>query len=312
MRPAFSVIFLTSLIGAAQGLFLALFLADAPSAPRLVESEAARFAVAGAALSVLLALGGLLASFFHLGRPERAWRSAAKWRTSWLAREVIALPLFTAAVAGWGAARYAGSPYAELVGTFAVAACLALFVCTGMIYACIKFLQEWASPLTLANFFLIGTASGFTIAAPLAAWLAPALTAFFARGAIVLTALAFGSRMLSLARNARLKPRSTVQSAIGIAEPRVEQKAMGFTGGSFNTREFFHGVGARRMDLVRRAFILLAFVFPMILLVAGLARGSSPLLAAAALVQYGGIVAERWFFLAQASHPQNLYYQCVS
>ena len=31
-----------------------------------------------------------------------------------------------------------------------------------MIYACIKFMQEWASPLTLVNYFLLGSASGFT------------------------------------------------------------------------------------------------------------------------------------------------------
>jgi DMSO reductase anchor subunit len=32
------------------------------------------------------------------------------------------------------------------------------------------------------------------------------------------------------------------------------------------------------------------------------------LLAAACLVQYAGLVAERWFFFAEAKHPQNLYY----
>ncbi len=36
------------------------------------------------------------------------------------------------------------------------------------------------------------------------------------------------------------------------------------------------------------------------------------LLAAAFAVQYTGLVAERWFFFAQANHPQNLYYQAVS
>ena len=91
MRPAYSVIFLTTLIGAGQGLLLALFAADAirwPVAPTRT------FIVAGAGLAILLAGLGLVASFFHLGRPERAWRTAAMWRTSWLSREVIALPLF--------------------------------------------------------------------------------------------------------------------------------------------------------------------------------------------------------------------------
>jgi sulfite dehydrogenase (quinone) subunit SoeC len=28
-------------------------------------------------------------------------------------------------------------------------------------------------------------------------------------------------------------------------------------------------------------------------------------------VQYIGLMAERWYFFAEASHPQNLYYQSV-
>jgi DMSO reductase anchor subunit len=34
------------------------------------------FLVLGSAVSLVLAALGLVASFFHLGRPERAWRSA--------------------------------------------------------------------------------------------------------------------------------------------------------------------------------------------------------------------------------------------
>ena len=34
--------------------------------------------------------------------------------------------------------------------------------------------------------------------------------------------------------------------------------------------------------------------------------------ALAFVLQYLGLLAERWFFLAQARHPQNLYYQVVS
>jgi flagellar motor component MotA len=37
-----------------------------------------------------------------------------------------------------------------------------------------------------------------------------------------------------------------------------------------------------------------------------------PLLAVAFVVQYVGLLAERWFFFAQANHPQNLYYQTIS
>jgi hypothetical protein len=42
----------------------------------------------------LLRRRGLVASFFHLGRPGARLARAAMWRTSWLSREVIVLPAF--------------------------------------------------------------------------------------------------------------------------------------------------------------------------------------------------------------------------
>jgi hypothetical protein len=42
-----------------------------------------------------------------------------------------------------------------------------------MSYVCIKFLQEWASPLTIVNYLLLGSASGFTLAAAFAFVSAP-------------------------------------------------------------------------------------------------------------------------------------------
>jgi DMSO reductase anchor subunit len=201
---------------------------------------------------------------------------------------------------------------ATALGVVALATCLALFVCTAMIYACIRFLQEWASPLTLANFFLIGTASGFTMAAALATLFSPAHAPMYARAAFVLCAAALASRAASLARNARLRPKSTLQSAIGVREPHIVQKAQGFMGGSFNTREFFHGVARTRFAAVKWSFIAAAFVVPMAMLALALATCSSALLVAAPLVQYVGLLAERWFFLAQSNHPQNLYYQSMA
>jgi DMSO reductase anchor subunit len=306
MRPAFSVVFLTTLIGAGQGLFVALFSADIAlaGAPR-------DFFVRGIVAVLALAAGGLIASFFHLGRPERAWRTAAKWRTSWLSREVIALPAFMALAFAYGLGHRNGSGLTLIAGVAALAACVALFVCTAMIYACIKFLQEWASPYTFANFVLMGCASGFTLASALAAWNAPDLARPYAHAAIALTLAAFAVRVASLVRNARLVPRSTTQSAIGARSPRVSQKSQGFTGGSFNTREFFHGVGAPGLRTILVAFLVLAFVLPVLLLAAG-HEGRAAWLSAAFAVQYAGLVAERWYFLADARHPQNLYYQSVA
>jgi len=262
------------------------------------------FFVGGAIISLCLLGAGLIASFFHLGHPERAWRSAAKWRTSWLSREVIVLPAFMVAVLAWGAAQWLDWPTRALAAA-GVFLALALYVCTGMIYACLRFLQEWHSPLTVVNYLVLGCASGFTLAAAYAAWAAPALAPVLALAALGWTLAGLATRGASLVRNARLKARSSLQSAIGVKHPRIAQKAQGAIAGSFNTREFFHGRTAAALRSVKWLFLAGAFVLPAALLVAGL-----PTLAC--IVQFAGLMAERWFFFAQANHPQNLYYQAVS
>jgi len=315
MNPAFSVILLTTLIGAAQGLFLALYTVEVYVwLAFLPPAEGAAMPVVGSVVALALLVAGLVASFFHLGRPERAWRTATQWRTSWLSREVIVLPIFMASVALWGLlhALGAASLVTLVVGAGATLLAFALFYCTGMIYACIRFLAEWATPLTPLNYTLLGGASGFTLAAALAASIEPQRVEFLAGWAVILTLTAAVFRGASLWRNARLVPRSTLQTAIGIKHPQIVQKSMGFMGGAFNTREFFHGIGQRRFRLVRPAFLVLAFVVPVVLLAAGLGTASVMWLGAAFAIQYVGLLVERWFFFAQANHPQNLYYQAVA
>lgn len=311
MNPAFSVVFLTTLIGAGQGLFLALFLAELAGFGSGDPGEHALLAASGAVALGFTALG-LLASVFHLGRPERAWRTAAMWRTSWLSREVIALPAFMGLVFVWSVAHWFGSQATLWIGWLATLACLALFVCTGMVYASIRFLQEWASAFTLVNFALLGLASGFLLATALAAYAAPEWAGTYGLLAFVFTVAGAIGRGLSLQRNARLKPKSTLQSAIGIRHPKIAQRSMGFMGGSFNTREFFHGRQAGFLRQIKWFFLIAAFLLPLLLLALGLVNGVPGLLALAFVVQYLGLLAERWFFLAQANHPQNLYYQAVS
>ncbi|MBA3902708.1 MAG: DMSO reductase [Rhodocyclaceae bacterium] len=326
MHPAFSVIFLTTLLGVGQGLFLALYTGQLYAFFDLLPAQGNRsFYAAGSAIALIFLAAGLVASFFHLGHPERAWRSAAKWRTSWLSREVIVLPAFMGVVFLYGVAHWFGwhVPLLSLpggrpvdatliLGAIGTLLCFALFVCTGMIYACLRFLQEWHTPLTVVNYILLGGASGFVLATAFAAAVAQEIAGFYAGWAAILTALAFAGRVASLLRNARLKPKSSLSTAIGIKHPRIAQKAQGAMGGSFNTREFFHGRTAFFLRQVKWLFLALVFPLPLMLIAAGAMAGSPALLLAAFGVQYLGLIAERWFFFAQANHPQNLYYQAVS
>lgn len=297
MRPAFSVLFLTTLIGAGQGLFIALFLTELLAGAALPPG----FFAGGSVLAlVFLGMGGI-SSVFHLGHPERAWRAMTMWRTSWLAREGIALPAFMATVCAYGVSHWMNLGHTFAIGVIGVVLAMVLFVCTGMIYGAIKVLKEWAHPLTVVNFIVLGCASGTTLAAAYASFAAPELSVELAQCAFALTALGIVTRSASLWRNATLRPTSTLQTAIGIRHPHIVQKAQGAMGGSYNRREYFHGKSPAFVRGVLVTLVLGAFVLPLALLL------TLPLLAF--VLQYAGLLAERWYFFAEAQHPQNLYYQ---
>ena len=308
MHPAWSVILFTTVAGAAQGLVVLLAAAALLGTPPAIRLLSAALLCALAMLVV-----ALCASFLHLGRPLRAWRAVAMWRTSWLSREVIVLPAFIGVVAAWWLSlQYSGRAPSALP-LLAIALALLLWWCTAMIYACLRFIQEWAHSLTIANYTSVGMASGALLAAALAAlcgeegWarrLAPLAAA--------LTSIAWVLRSAALRRNRALRPVSTLQSATGIAGAPLVQKSMGMSAGSFNTREFFHGCSLAALRHVRLALHGLCFAAPLALLAAVAAGGPTLLLPLALLLHVPGLLAERWLFFAQARHPQNLYYQQIS
>ena len=326
MHPAYSVILLTTLIGVGQGLFLALYTGQVYSLANLLPAQDSQgFYAIGSILSLALLAGGLLASFFHLGHPERAWRAASQWRTSWLSREVIVLPAFMSLVLLYALTHYfhltiplftvADTLVVDatlIIGLLASVMAFALFLCTAMIYASVRFLQEWHCALTVINYTLLGIASGFMLAAAFSAYSGVDLVAFYGIWAVIFTLLALVSRSASLLRNRHLKHKVGLKSAIGMRHSRMQQKAQGFMGGSFNTREFFHGSTPTRLRLVRYLFLLLVFPLPVVLVGVSHVISSPYLPILAFLIQYLGLIFERWYFFAEARHPQNLYYQTLS
>jgi len=311
MNPALSVVFFTTIAGAAQGLVVALALAVLAGV-----AMAPRFVAMSLVVAVVLLVGGLVSSFFHLGRPARAWRAAAMWRTSWLSREAIVLPAFIACDALWWLAlqrapSLAASPLLPLA---AIALAFLLWLCTAMIYACLRFIEEWAQPLTVVNFVLLGLSSGLVLASALAALAGEAAALRTALpAALCVTLVACAARVLALRRNAAIRHRSSLQTATGIRSARLVQTSMGMSAGSFNTREFFHRASRAALGRIRIAAIGLSFVVPALVLALVWSGALRPLACVFALLaQCPGLVADRWLFFAQAKHPQNLYYQVVS
>jgi DMSO reductase anchor subunit len=325
MRPAFSVLFLTTLIGAGQGLMLALvtgqwYLVIGASDAQVQESGL--FYAVGSAIALVLMGLGLLASFFHLANPQRAWRTITRWRTSWLSREVIVLPavMGLAALYGlvhfldinpviWTFSNQKSLHLSMAVGFLVAGASLLLFVCTGMIYACVRFIREWASSWTVINFTMMGLASGFTIAAAYAALVSSPLAGFLVGDAFALTLAATLTRGFQQWRNGRIKRKSSMASAIGVHHPQIRQLTQGFCGTSFNITEFSHSCSPETVRGLAFGFMAFGFALPALLILAGWRTGETPFLLMAAAIQYLGLLTERWVFFAQGNHVQNLYYQ---
>lgn len=270
---------------------------------------------------LVLLLVGLVASTFHLGHPERAWRAIMMWRTSWLSREVLVLPAFI----GLTALAYYFSFQAVVPNWLWLILCitsLLLWICTAMIYQCIRFIQEWAHPSTAANFIALGISSGwFLLMALLCLWsmLHPQealVTSSNIAGVAGFTAflilLSLTLKLWIWKRNRSLKPKSNLQSATGIRTGFVRQISMGMMGGSFNTREFFHQQSTFVIANIRKIAFFGTYLIPVLLLAIAVSGSEIIWLILAFVVHCSGLVAERWLFFAEANHPQNLYYQRIS
>ena len=307
MRPPWSMVLFTVIAGAGQGVFVLLAWGQLTGGSNSLVQNPELFSTLSL-LSVGLLLTGLVSAFFHLGRPSRAWRSASQWRTSWLSREIIVMPIMMgiAAIHGLQAIVPALQPYGTVLALAGLLVALLMWLCTGMIYGCLKFLQEWATPLTPLSFAIFGLASGALVQLATERLLgtgAPAVNSL-AAGLLVIAAVL---KAMIFARNARLKPKSTLSSATGIPG-RIRQISMGTMGGSFNTREFFHGTSSALLKRMRFLVLIGAFLGPLAILTL---IGTSSAAVVATLMHASGMIAERWLFFAQANHPQNLYYQKV-
>ncbi|MBO9447742.1 DmsC/YnfH family molybdoenzyme membrane anchor subunit [Ruegeria sp. R14_0] len=287
MHPAPSVIIFTTLSGLGFGLlcFLGLGLPDVSGWVAFVF-----FAIAYA-----LAVGGLVASTFHLGHPERAWKAFTQWRSSWLSREgwcaVIALIVMGLYAIGvvfldqrW-----------SLLGWIGTLFSLGTVFTTSMIYTQLKTIPRWNMNLTPAMFLSFSLAGGALlagqtrIALPLLLVAALVQILYWKKGD---TALAESGTNLGTATG--LGDRGTVRAF----EPP-------HTGTNYLLREFVHVVGRKHAEKLRIIAFVLAFVLPIVLLLLPFSHFLALLAVASHLA---GVATSRWLFFAQAEHVVGLYY----
>ena len=318
MHAAFSVVAFTVLSGAGLGALAWVALADLGTAYLAWPALAPRPTLALAAgTGLALVVAGLCSSTLHLANPRNAWRSASRFRTSWLSREAVFALVLLPVAAAFVAALWLDVRPRRMWGWAALTLLLAwtVLVCTAMIYASLKPIRQWHTLRVPVAYVVLGHASGAVVVEAIvrpgsgATWLAAAGTAMLVAAWLVKEEY---WRFVRSGENAL-----TLERAIGVPHgvgpPGARGSVMaarlvdaGHSRGTFLTREFVNAdPGVRRLQ-VRVAFLVASVAVPALWLVAGL---GDPLAGTAvALGCLLGLLAERWLFFADARHTVRLFH----
>ena len=288
MHPAPSVILFTTLSGFGFGLMIFLGLGFPP-----VTGWVAFWFFA---IAFGLSVGGLLASTFHLGHPERALKAFSQWRTSWLSREAIAAvaALVVMGIYAFGAV-FMGTRITAL-GWIGAALSLATVITTAMIYAQLKSVPRWnqiATPLHLVSVSLAGGAL-------LAGQISAAQVLLLVAGVIQIGHWWVGDTRFAEAGQ-------SIASATGLGRPgHVRAFEAPHTGTNYLLREMVHVVGRKHARRLRRIAFVSGYALPLCLI---LIPGAAHRLGGLAVISHVvGIAVSRWLFFAQAEHVVGLYY----
>jgi DMSO reductase anchor subunit len=287
MHPAPSVILFTTLSGAGFGLLFWLGL----GLPSVTGAVAFGFF----ALAYVLAVGGLMASTFHLANRKNARFAFSQWRSSWLSREGVVAVAALVVMAAYGAGLvFAGAAWA-LVGIAGAALSLLCVFTTSMIYAQLKSVPRWHSPLTPALFVTLALGGGAVLAGQSAA----ALVLLPIAGVVQLVLWQQGDRAL-------VRSGTSLGTATGLGRiGAVRAFEPPHTGGNYLLSEFAYVVGRRHSTRLRVISLLLMVVLPVVLLLMPAGHLAAGLAALSHLI---GVMAARWLFFAEAEHVVGLYY----
>jgi DMSO reductase anchor subunit len=310
MHPAYSVIFFTSASGGGYSLLTLLGLFGAFG----VLPADSVLGVVGFGLGFIAVTAGLLASTFHLGHPERAWRAFSQWRSSWLSREGV-LSLATFVPAGLLAILWVLFERIPIVLAVLTAVAAVGTVCaTAMIYASLKPVQRWANGYVLPNYLLLGLASGSIWLALITAVVLPAYyaTIILDWAAVVGLGLAALGKLAYWRFIDRSRGVATPESATGLGGiGKVRLFAAPHTEENYLLKEMGYKVARKHALKLRLIALGIGFTAPAILVfLATLLTGWSAvaLLALATIGNATGTLTERWLFFAEARHTVTLYY----
>jgi DMSO reductase anchor subunit len=306
MHPALSIVFFTTASGAGFGLLALIGVA----APLGLVPQNPGFAFAALTAATVLALAGLLSSFLHLGRPERAWRAFSQWRSSWLSREgVLAVLTFVPATifgAGWMLFGHTGG-LVGLCGMLTAALALGTIYCTGMIYRSLKPIRQWHNAWVVPNYLALGLMGGLLLLDLIVRfWVRPIAIPLVTL--IVVAASWWIKECYWRFIDVAIAP-SNVASATGLgSRGKVRMVEPPNTEENYLLREMGFRIARKHRLRLRLIARVAAFVVPFLATLAVLVANSALAAAVAVLGAALGLVVERWLFFAGAKHTVMLYY----
>lgn len=307
MHPAFSVIFFTVASGAGFGLFSLLFIADTF---KLGGGFSQDQLVAGGLMSLGLIIFGLLSSTFHLANPKNAWRAFSRFRTSWLSREGVFAVAFMPLALIYLASIMFDAPLwlRETTGLLAAVLAWITVFSTGMIYACLKTIRQWNTPLVPANYLALGYSSGSLLLLLGAVIAGLDTTPYIAMSALIVSIAAVLKAIYYFwIRDPGLSP--TINTATGLTRAKVKLLDTGHTHGTFLTQEFGYQLARSQATLLKVLVFVIGFGLPGLMMVWVFnAAGGQTLALVAAIAGLLGAAMERWLFFAEARHVVNLYH----
>jgi DMSO reductase anchor subunit len=287
MHPAPSVILFSTLSGLGFGLLA--FLGIGMPAPT------GWVAFVFFAIAYLLAVGGLIASTFHLGHPERALKAFSQWRSSWLSREAICAVSALIIMSIYGAGLvFLGSCWSFL-GVVGAAFSIGTVFTTAMIYTQMKTIPRWHNITTPAMFLSVCIAGG----ALLAGQVSIAMPLLVIAGSAQIAHWVLGDTALA-------KSGTTLATATGLGtRGQVRAFEPPHTGTNYLLKEFVFVVGRKHAFKLRVIAIILMVGLPLLLLL----LSHSHIIGGLAVISHLiGVFAARWLFFAQAEHVVGLYY----
>ena len=312
MHPASSVILFTTASGAGYGLLALLGLFG----PAGLVPQGRWFGFTGLGLALALVTAGLIASTFHLGHPERAWRALSQWRSSWLSREGV-FSIATYLPAGlyaicWIFTDWRGGLF-TLIGMLAAILSMQTVYCTAMIYASLKTIHAWSNRWVPAVYFSLSIMTGALLLNALAAAFGYFHPTFFWTSAIAIVVAAVVKMRYWRFIDTTPGP-STAETATGL-KGKISLLDSPHTQENYLQKEMGYRIARKHAGKLRQLSIAAGFVAPVLLTT--LANMSPPATAAAlavlaVLVAAIGVLIERWLFFAEAKHAVTLYYGATS